>query len=316
MNFEAAKRVAQRAAKRFLGQAVMPCPFMNTGLLLIVYREDDGEGIQGAAGAISGIGRMYTEERVGKKKPPRYRRSDVRIDRQERTDADGIARFLPCNPGEYHVTAVDLPDPEGIFGKPAEENLRVPAQECPVRVIPVPVLARPEVLLRLKHDDAGVPGVRVQLGDLEFEHPTDGDGRARWQGEPLEPNTYPLTLTFGDNAPHRLFDPVKQLLDAATVELPRGAHCFTFYVERLSWLTFDVVHDVPGADTQRLDQARLTVQWPEGADPKSFETAGEPMKIDDIPQASGPATRCEVVSLELPDDGEPEVYEFVEMTTA
>jgi hypothetical protein len=316
MNFEAARKASQRASRTFLKQQVMPCPFMNTGLIVIVYREDDGEGIPGAHGAISGTGRIYKEERVGKNKPPRYLRSDKPIDRKERTDASGIARFLPCNPGEFHVTAVDLPDPDKVLGKPREANVRVPAQDCPICVIPVPVLARPEIMLRFKHDSSGMPGVRVKIGEEVLDERTDGAGLASWKGEPMNPAHYAVAFTFDGDAPHRFFDQANQPVDAPAIDLPVGKHRFTFYAEQLSWLTFDVVRDEPGVGPKRLDKARLTLQWPGDGASKPFETDGAPRKIADIPQVQGPATRCEVVTLELPDDGEPEVYEFVELNTA
>lgn len=316
MKFGEAMRVANRAGRTFLKEQVEPCPFKNTGLLVIVHREDDQAVIPGAKAVITGEGRVYTEERVGKGKPPRYHRTDVHIENSATTDGSGIARFLPCNPGQYTVSAVNVPDSDHVFGKPAEVSQRVPAQECPICLVAVPVWARPEIEVLAFHDGTGVAGVKVALGDEHsFPDATDSVGLSVWTGDPVEPGHYTVALTFAKGG-NRIFDAQKKRADAPAIDLPTGKKRFTFYLQRLSWVKLEVLRVKPEGGTEPLQGAKVTAQLPGEPAETTLQIEGVPKEVKDIPMVNGPDTKVTVSSLEAPDDGDPWVYELVEASSA
>jgi hypothetical protein len=314
MKFDEAMRAANRAGRAFLKKQVMPCPFMNTGLLVVVYREDDQAVIPDAKAVIKGEGRVYAEERVGKGKPPRYHRTDVDIDNFATTDGNGIARFLPCNPGQYAVSAVaDLAD---VVGKSAEVSQRVPAQECPICLVAVPAWARPEIEVLGFHDSKGVAGVTVALGEKHsFPGATDSVGLSVWKGDPVEPGHYTVALTFAKGG-NRIFDAQKTLAKAPAIDLPPGKKRFTFYVQRLSWVKLEVLRVKPEGDPEPLQGAKVTAQLPGEQAETTLQIEGVPKEVKDIPMVDGPDTKVTVISLEAPDDGDPWVYELVEASSA
>jgi hypothetical protein len=311
MNLLAARAAAQKLAGRFLDEPKLPCASPEAGLLVLVYRQDDQEVISSVQVTISGKAVKFLPPK-DKRHKGTVIRSTVR-GKDSTTDVQGVARYLPLDPGKYTVAVTDLPDPDEVFEWPDPAEQAVTVNSCPICPISVTVKARPELRIVWTHDGKGMDGVGVKLGDdLVFEAATDDSGVTKWTQEAIAAGPYPVTLKFKDDARYELFDEGDQRVNAPAINLPTGRHRFTFKARRLAPLKLQVLEAKPDGKSAQLVKPKLTLKWPEDASQKLLELVDG--VLEDIPQVNGPQAGIELEAVELPDDGTPEVFEFIELT--
>ncbi|WP_434347550.1 hypothetical protein ACN6A1_05495 [Myxococcus virescens] len=316
MNLDAALKAAEKTASTVVGTSTLPCVQHQTGLLVLVYRADTQEMLGQVQVSLSGrairlIPPVYDPHRNKAMQPKgrvlRYAVNDMTAATQD----DGVARFLPLDAGAYTVTVDGLSAVDDLLLNPGAREQPVILNTCPVCLVPVEVGARPEFLLRWKHDAAGVSGVELTLGDTHpLAQATGTSGLVGWSGEPLVPGPYPLALRFAGGGKFQLYSATGQLLDAAPVlDIPAGRSQFHFQVQQLGQLKLAVQLQRPDGTTAPIDRPHVTVQWPPSASPRQWVL--DQGVSEDIPLVNGPQTALTLDALELEDDGAPEVFEFM-----
>ncbi len=325
MKLLAARAVAESIAEEALGGSSLPCGRPSTGLLVLVYRDDDQDIIAGAKVQVSG-----QSVRLLPPGGPRQKGTAVRkpvTGKPATTDANGIARYLPFDPGKYKVEVAALPsDPDKLFRPPGGQDQPVAAGSCPICSLRVRVLARPEVEVVAKHDGSGIQGVRVQLegkNTYAFAAPTGANGVSSWPDslDPIEPGPYAVRFTFPGAGKHELFDEQDRPVKNASIDVPPGRKRFRFKARRLSWAKLKVVLQGAGDEADDVEKAKIAIKWPEDGSLKPFETARAEgavlAHIQDMPVPASGAATFDVESVEVPDEeGEkPSACVLVEVKT-
>jgi hypothetical protein len=294
MNFALAKELAAQDAKVFLVAGKSKCPLLGTGLIVLVYREDDKETLAQTVVDVSGT--------------------------KATVDEHGLAKFLPLAPKPYAVGVTTLVDADGVLKAPDATLQTIAEHTCPVHAIAVAVLGRPAIKLLWKHDDKAVEGAKLKLDVDKYDlGATGADGIAKWTGkDPIKPAKYPCVLELADGAAAQLFSADgASKIEPAAVDVPGGKQTLTFKVRRPSWVKLRVLRAKSGktGGTEDVADADFKLTW-DDTTVKSFKTAKVAStvlaEVKDIAVVNEPAT-CDVVSLELAGD---EVYEFIDVTTA
>ena len=135
---DALDKVKKAFGSKDTGGSTQPCPLKETGLAVVVVREDTQEAIADAIVDIKG-------------KSPFHKKSD----------AQGVALFKPVEPDTYSVTATLPNSIKKDFSPPDATQAGVTLGDCPIHVVNV----RPLVPLKIKV---------VQRGNLSRTFPDAG----------------------------------------------------------------------------------------------------------------------------------------------
>jgi hypothetical protein len=291
LNRKLALALADRNARSFTLTGQTKCPLTGTGLIVLVYRQDDKAALAAADVGASG--------------------------KSETTTAEGLAKFLPLAPDTYSVAVQKLTDPDGVLVAPAPVEKVLAEHTCPVLPIAVRVRGRPTLELLWKHDGKKVQGAKVKLDAGTYDFGTTGaDGLAKWTAaDPIKPAQYKCTIDIDGTACQLFSSDGATEIKPPKVKVPAGKKTLTFRVRRPSWVKLSVVR-VKGTGTEDVVDAELKITWPDDGSVKAFKTAAVDTAVlahvKDIAVVGTPPT-CDVTSLDIPDG---EVYEFVDVTTA
>src|ERR1700676_603660 len=114
MDFAKAKALAASEGASFVSQPKVKCPKAKTCLMVLVYKEDTGQVVQGARVQVSGTAEGATAKTFLSKN----------------TDGNGLAKFTPWSPGSYTVEAT-VPQQDG-YVSPEVINQTVAEGTCPI----------------------------------------------------------------------------------------------------------------------------------------------------------------------------------------
>lgn len=311
MDLQQALLAAQQEGDSFVGDPTVPCPFLKTGLLVLVYRDDDKrEVLAGVEVELAGTSQKAdgTTAAVSGKKGT--------------TGGDGMVRaFKPFDPGSYTVKVTKLTDPDKLYEKPYPQREQgVSLGTCPVCDIGVRVLARPEIEVVWKQDGKAVSGVKVELKGAKtyaFAKATDGSGVTKWPDseDPIEPGAYTCSLTLPKDADkYQIFDEKdKAAGNPPSLAVPSGRQRFKFKVQEVSWVKFRVVQQVSPSQVVDVVGAEVTAKLPDGTTPAALPTSQSGSEwlaeIKNVPIGNGSPAKCELQAVAAP-----EALEFVALT--
>lgn len=321
MDLDGALAAASKISANFPGEPAR-CQPKKTGLLVLVYETKNRQVISGKTVKISGRGTKLLPPKNPLAPPgakSRYGRAKkVKVSgRGSVTDSNGIAQFLPIDPGSYSIIVEDMgaADLENAYISPDPVKQGVTLGKCPICQIPVTVGARPEIKLVWKFNNTGARGMKVSLGTNEFSSLTSETGATKWDGEPIEPQKYDLSIKSHDEATFEFYKVDQKIDGVPKVHLPAGLSTHEFKIVRQSWLKFEAVAEQSKGGPGNLEGVKLTLKWPEGSEDKDFQSVSGVKDIKPIPQTDGPATKCIVKSLQVPTEDTPGVFEFVDLRT-
>ena len=286
-----AQSLADENARSFTLAGQKKCPLLGTGLIVLVYRQDDKEALAAADVGASG--------------------------KSETTTVQGLAKFLPLAPKTYSVTVDKLTDPDGVLVAPAPVEKALAEHTCPVLPVEIPVRGRPTLELLWKHDGKKVEGAKVKLDGGTYDLGTTGDdGLAKWTAPaPITPAEYTCAIDLDGTACQLFSSDGAAEIKPPKVKVPAGKKTLTFRVRRPSWVKLSVVR-VKAGGTEDVVDAEFKVTWPDDKSVKPFKTAAVDTAVlahvKDIAVVGTPPT-CDVTSLEIADG---EVYELVDVTSA
>lgn len=310
MNFAAAKELADENATAFTVDGQSKCPLKGTGLIVLVYRQDDQDALGNALVAATEKPKPRDEGSDGEAAEPPSPATSTTTD-------DGLAKFLPLAPKTYVVGVQKLTDPDGLLVAPTAVEKAIAEHTCPVHSVEVPVWGRPTIELLWKHDDEKVEGAKLALDTGKYDlGTTAADGLAKWTGkDPIKPAEYPCTIDVGGTACQLFSDDGASEIKPPKVTVPSGKKKLTFKVRRPSWVKLAVVRP-KGTGTEAVLDAELKITWDDRS-VKAFKTAKGAedavlADVKDVAVTSSPPT-CEVVSLDIADG---ETYEVVGVTSA
>lgn len=130
MDLDQALKLAGDESGNWVGRPGAACPNLRTGLLVLVYRNDETKAV--------------------------IENADVsRSGALRRTDSNGIAHYKPCTPGEYDVAVTSLPDAGKLYATPyPTAHKTVTAATCPICPLPVE-LRKYWIKVRIVEKDTG-----------------------------------------------------------------------------------------------------------------------------------------------------------------
>jgi hypothetical protein len=296
VNLAAAQRIADAAAQTVVS-TTLPCGAPETGLIVLVLRDDSGEMMQGVEVLVSGTAGTTT-------------------------DANGMASFVPIGAAPRDVQIGTIPDADVVCVAPALVRQPVGVGECPVRVLQIAVRARPAVSLTLKYAaDRGVPGATISIGANQLPGVTNGAGLVTWPTSqpPLALGAADVTFTFAAGAYQIFAGDGAVIAGTPRVQLTAGKATYPFTAVPLVPLRVGVTRPRAGAADVYVTGASVTVKWPVGAASRTVASAesgtGVRVTVADVPAMTGDTSTCVLEALAMPDavDDAP-AFEFVSLT--
>ncbi len=137
---DALNRVKKAFGSKGTGESTQPCPLKETGLLVVVVRDDNHAAVTGAGVDIKG-------------KTPFKKQSDNQ----------GIALFKPVEPDTYSVTATLPSSIKDDFSPPDATQATVPLGECPIHIVHVQPLAALKVRVVYRDPNSSDPSAETYL---------------------------------------------------------------------------------------------------------------------------------------------------------
>jgi hypothetical protein len=319
MNLTAARDAANGLARENTAVA-LPCGYIKSGLLVLVYRDDTKDVLDNVQLSVTGRG---TEVVPVDGKPDE--RQTVEVSGQAATtDAQGVGRYLPFYAGSYSITVTNLPDPDRMLVVPVAVGQDITQGQCPVCLVKVDALARPSIKVLWMHDASAVAQATPTLTAAAanaFATPSGGDGVATWDADKaaLTPGPYAVTIALQDAAKHQLFDSGGTRL-GATVQINGGRTETVVKVRKLVSMKVAVAMKDGTGKLTDVEAAKVGVTWPDDRSLKTFDTVKVSAEAfataADVPAMTGPGSTCAIASVEMPApvSGTP-VYRFVALTT-
>ncbi|MBI5384818.1 MAG: hypothetical protein HZA90_09045 [Verrucomicrobia bacterium] len=210
MNYDAALKAAQEEADKWVGDPKVKCPKLKTGLLVLVYKDDDKEAVGGADVDIARSVALVFKKTKSATTSGNY----------------GLARFKPVDPANYQVKAVKLPQTLKAYELPEAKGQAVALGTCPVCDLQIKRLATLKVKVVFKQKDAKgqetvtvLDGVKVHIDGREKRDGTTTKAPDGWAlFENLKSSDYTVSVTSMESHAKKYRVP-----PSTKVPLPPGA---------------------------------------------------------------------------------------------
>lgn len=210
MNFETALKMAQEDADKFVGDPKVKCPKLKTGLLVLVYKDDDKEAVAGADVDVS-KGFLLLFKKTKSATTSGYY---------------GLARFKPIDPADYQVKVAKLPSElKAAYEMPEAKSQTVALGTCPICDIEIKRLSTLKVKVVYKTKDAKgqetvtiLDGVKVHIEGREKRDGATTKAPEGWAlFENIKSSDYAISVTSMEGHAKKYRVP-----PSASVNLPPG----------------------------------------------------------------------------------------------